>query len=310
MNDTINPTRSILSVPGHRVAMHKKASESAADVIMLDLEDSVPVEEKSAAPQAVAASLKNLDWGTKTLAVRLNAPDTPFCFKDALEVVGAAGDRIDYLVLPKVNTAGDVHFLDRLLQGIELDNTFARPLGIEAAIETAQGLEQVSDIARSSRRLRALSFGVADYTASIGAGLASISGHGENEAEIYPGHRWHFPLSRMVMAAKANGLSAIDAPFGNFRDEDGLKASAAMAKALGCDGKWAIHPDQIPVINAVFSPSALEIQRARTILEAAENAGSARGAVAVEGKMVDQATIRLARALMARARALGLVHGK
>jgi len=303
----VKPVRSILSVPGHRLAMHQKASVSDADVIMLDLEDSVPVDEKAGARQVIVSSLKDLEWGTKTLAVRINAPDTPFCFRDALEVAGAAGDRIDYLVLPKVNSAGDIHFLDRLLRGIELENHFDSPMGIEAAIETAQGLERISDISRASRRLCALSFGVADYTASLGASLASISGHGENEAEIYPGHRWHFPLSRMIMAAKANKLPAIDAPFGNFRDLEGLKASAAMAKALGCDGKWAIHPDQIPVINQVFSPSAREISRAQTILKAAEKGGPARGAVAVEGKMVDQATIRLARDLMARARAMNLI---
>ncbi|MCG8614870.1 MAG: HpcH/HpaI aldolase/citrate lyase family protein, partial [Desulfobacterales bacterium] len=149
--------------------------------------------------------------------------------------------------------------------------------------------------------------GVADYTASVGAGLASVSGHGENEDNIYPGHRWHFPLSRMIMAAKANHCFAVDAPFGNFRDLDGLKASAAMAKALGCDGKWAIHPAQIDTINQVFSPTPEEIERASQILDAAEKAGTGRGAVAVDGKMVDQATIRLARKVRDQALHFGLM---
>lgn len=303
----MKPVRSILSVPGHRPAMHEKARGSDADLIMLDLEDSVPVGKKAAARQTVIESLKDLDWGTKALAVRINAPDTPFCFRDALEIAGAAGHKIDRLVLPKVNSERDIHFLDRLLMGIEMENRFHRPMGIEAAIETARGLEQISGIARAGSRLCALSFGVADYTASVGAGLASISGHGENEADIYPGHRWHFPLSRMIMAAKANGLAAIDAPFGDFRDMEGLSASAAQARALGCEGKWAIHPDQIQAINDIFSPSSDEIARARTIINAAEQDGSKLGAIAVDGKMVDQATIRLARNLMDQARALGLI---
>ncbi|WDP92572.1 MAG: CoA ester lyase [Desulfobacter sp.] len=300
------PARSILSVPGHRPSMHEKARLSKADVVMLDLEDSVPAAEKAKARQAVAKSLNTLDWCNKTLAVRVNSCDTPFCVRDVMETADAAGKNIDYLVLPKVNSAGDIHFLDRLLTGIELEKGLDREIAMEAAIETARGMEEIRNIARASRRLQALSFGVADYTASVGAGLASVSGHGENEAEIYPGHRWHFPLSRMVMAAKASGLAAVDAPFGNFKDLQGLKASARRARALGCDGKWAIHPDQIPVINEIFSPLPEEIHRARIILEAAEQAGPGRGAVAVQGKMVDRATVRLARELMARAGALGL----
>lgn len=304
----MKPSRSILSVPGHRETMHEKASASAADVIMLDLEDSVPVNEKARARQVVVRSILGLNWQGKTLAVRINGTDTPFGFRDAVEVAGAAGDRIDVMVLPKVNSPGDVHFLDRLLSGIEMETGRNRAISIEAAIETAQGLDRVSDIARATQRLRSLSFGVADYTASVGAGLASVSGHGENEATIYPGHRWHFPLSRMVMAAKARDLLAIDAPYGNFRDAKGLAASAAMAKALGCNGKWAIHPDQIPTINEIFSPAPEEIARAKKILAATGNDTDSKGAVGIDGKMVDQATIRLARDLWAQAKYLGLAE--
>ena len=288
--------------------MHEKASKSEADVVMLDLEDSVPTDEKVNARQIVIDSLTRLSWQGKTLAVRINSPDTPFAFRDAVEVAGAAGDYIDVMVLPKVNAAADIHFLDRLLFGIEMETGRGRPVGIEAAIETAKGLDSVSAIAGAGPRLCSLSFGVADYTASIGAGLASISGHGENEENIYPGHRWHFPLSRMVMAAKANGLLALDAPYGNFKDAKGLKQSATMAKALGCSGKWAIHPDQIEIINQVFSPAPEEIARAKKILSAVTTTGPGRGAIAIDGKMVDQATIRLARDLWEQAVHLGLAE--
>ncbi|HCY85580.1 MAG TPA: CoA ester lyase [Desulfobacteraceae bacterium] len=303
----MKPIRSVLSVPGNRAEMHEKARCSAADMVMLDLEDSVPPEEKKQARQTVVRTISDLAWKDKALAVRINALDTPFGYKDAVEVAEAVGDKLDLLVLPKTNTPGDIHFLDRLLSGIELACGHKFVLNIEAAIETAAGLNQVSAIAAASQRLASLSFGVADYTASVGAGLASVSGHGENDAHVYPGHRWHFPLSRMIMAAKANGCFAVDAPFGNFKDSEGLKASATMAKALGCDGKWAIHPAQIDTINQVFSPTPEEIERALKILKTAKEAGHTRGAVAIDGKMVDQATIRLARRVRDHARHLGLV---
>ncbi len=300
--------RSILSVPGHVVKMHGKAAESPADVIMLDLEDSVPPDAKEAARRQVVESLAAIDWHGKTVTVRINSLDTPFAYRDLVDVVEAAGARIDAVVVPKVGHPGEVHCVDRLLDGIEQACGLPGGIGIEASIETAEGLAEVTAIARASRRLRSLVFGIADYSASIGARLVSLSGHGENEAEIYPGHRWHFALSRMVMAAKANGLLAIDAPYGHFKDVEGLQRSAVMATALGCDGKWAIHPDQLATINQVFSPTKEDIRRAVTILEAAEAAaGNLRGAVAVEGRMVDQATVRLARRLYDQARHLGLV---
>ena len=300
--------RSILSVPGHVVKMHGKAAESGADVIMLDLEDSVPPEAKEDARRQVVQSLLEIDWRDKTVTFRINSLDTPFAYRDMVDVVEAAGARIDAVVVPKVNHPGDIHCVDRLLDGIEQACGWPATIGIEASIETAEGLAEVTAIARASRRLRTLVFGIADYSASIGARLVSLSGHGENEAEIYPGHRWHFALSRMVMAAKANGLLAIDAPLGHFKDSEGLERSATMACALGCDGKWAIHPSQLETLNQVFSPTAEDIQRAVTILAAAETAAqNQRGAVAVEGRMVDQATVRLARRLYEQARHLGLI---
>ncbi|HSQ42739.1 MAG TPA: CoA ester lyase [Fibrobacteraceae bacterium] len=304
----MKPNRSILSVPGHISKMHTKALQSAADVVMLDLEDSVPVDSKLQARESVVESIRNLDWSAKILTVRINGVDTPFAYRDLVEVLETVGDRVDAVVVPKVNTPGDVHFVARLLDGIEMAKEFHRPIRIEVSIETALGLSNAQKIAAASPRIKSLVFGIADYTASVGARLVSISGHGEREDEIYPGHRWHYPLSAMVMAAKAHGLLAIDAPYGNFQDEAGLHKAAAMTCAIGCDGKWAIHPSQIAPINEVFTPSREDIERAAQILNAAHAAEvSGVGAIAVDGRMVDQATIRLARDLWERALHLNLI---
>ena len=304
----MKPRRSTLSVPGHIEKMHVKASRRNVDVIMLDLEDSVPVEAKESARAQVIQSIHAIDWQATTLTVRINGLDTPFGYRDLLEVVESAGPRIEAVVLPKVDHPGDIHFVCRMLDGIEAAKGFSNRVNIEAIIESAEGLEQVSQIANASDRLITMVFGIVDYSASIGARLVSISGHGEKEEEIYPGHRWNFEMSRIVMAAKAHGLLAIDAPYGNFKDPEGLQRSAALACALGYDGKWAIHPDQIDIINQVFSPSKEDVDRAIKVLAAHEEAQEkGLGAVAVEGRMVDQATVRLARQLYEQARHLKLV---
>ncbi len=294
----MKPRRSILSVPGHIKKMHDKAMDSKADVVMLDLEDSVPLDAKASARDQVVRTLLSREPDGRTTALRINAIDTPFAYRDLLEVVESAGDRLDAVVVPKVDHPGDVHFVDRFLTGMEMNSGVSRPIGIEASIESAEGLERVSEIARASNRLVSLVFGIADYSASVGARLASISGHGEGEETITTGYRWHFPVSRIVMAAKSAGILAIDAPYGHFKDVTGLETSAQTTCALGCDGKWAIHPDQIDTINRVFSPTDEEVERARRILEADETAReNGLGAVAVDGRMVDQATVRLARRL-------------
>lgn len=304
----MKPRRSNLSVPGHLKKMHGKASESQADVIMLDLEDSVPVEEKAKAREQVIDSLLSLNWEQKTVTVRVNALDTPFAYRDVLEVVEHAGHVIDAIVIPKVNHPGDIYFADRMLDGIEMGKDNSPTIGIEASIETAEGLLNATDIVRASNRVKTLVFGIADYSASIGARLVSISGHGEKEEELYPGHRWHFAISNMVMHAKANGALAIDAPYGNFKDSEGLRRSAVMACALGCDGKWAIHPSQIETINEVFTPSPEDIALAAKVIEANALARSeGKGAIAVEGRMVDQATVRLATKVWEQAKFLQLV---
>ncbi|MBM9536440.1 HpcH/HpaI aldolase/citrate lyase family protein [Desulfobulbus alkaliphilus] len=304
----MKPRRSNLSVPGHMTKMHGKANTSNADVIMLDLEDSVPLEEKNSARDQVIASLLDLDWTQKTVTVRINALDTPFAYRDLVEVAEKAGHIIDSIVIPKVNHPGDVYFADRLLSGIELANTARRPLGLELSIETAEGLMRAAEIIAASARGLSLVFGIADYSASIGARLVSISGHGEKEEELYPGHRWHFAISNMVMHAKAHGRLAIDAPYGNFKDTEGLRRSAVMACALGCDGKWAIHPSQVDTINEVFTPREEDVALAAKVLAASEQARKeGKGAVAVDGRMVDQATVRMATQLWEQARHLQLI---
>ncbi len=304
----MKPRRSILSVPGHVEKMHPKARQSRADVVMLDLEDSVPPKAKETARTAVVNALRTIDWGAKIVTARINALDTPFGYRDLLVLAEEAGERLDAVVIPKVDDRADIHFADRMLTGIEMARGLSARIGLEAIIESARGLANVGEIAAASDRLATLIFGVADYSASIGARLTSISGHGEKEEELYPGHRWHFAMSRLVMAAKAHGLMAIDAPYGNFKDTSGLRRAAVMAAALGCDGKWAIHPEQLDTINAVFSPAPADIERARRVIAAYTEAQAAgRGAVSVDGRMVDRASLRLAQQLWEQARHLKLV---
>jgi len=304
----MKPRRSILSVPGHIEKMHAKACQSKADGVILDLEDSVPIDSKAPARKTAIHSILSLDWQEKTVTFRINGLDTPYGYRDLLEVVEAAGQRIDAVVVSKVNHPGDIHFVSRLLDGLEMSKNLPRRIGIEATIESAQGLESVSETAKASDRLKTLIFGIVDYSVSIGARLISISGHGEKEAEVYPGHRWNFEMSKIAMAAKANGLMAIDAPYGNFKDPEGLRQSAAIACALGFDGKWVIHPDQIDIINEIFSPSKEDIARAEKVLAAHKEAEEkGLGAVAVDGRMVDRATVRLATRLYEQAKHLKLI---
>jgi citrate lyase beta subunit len=292
----ISRQRSTLSVPGHLEKMHKKAFQSTVDVVMLDLEDSVPLESKHSAREQIIYTLKNIESWKGGISVRINSTDTSYCFRDAIEVVQTVGTKIDSIVLPKVDSAGDVHFLSRLLDGIEQETGMQTPIAIDASIESALGVENIVEIA-SAARVRSLVFGIADYSASIGARLNSISGHGENEQDIYPGHRWNFVMSKIAQTAKAHNLLAIDSPYGNFQDSQGLEKSAKIACALGFDGKWAIHPSQIEKINEVFSPAQEDIDRANRILAAAK-ANPGRGAVAVDGRMIDKATVRLAQKLV------------
>ncbi|MCX7823273.1 MAG: CoA ester lyase [Syntrophobacterales bacterium] len=289
--------RCVLSVPGNRENMLRKAKGIAVDFIMLDLEDSVPMEEKEKARQMVAELLsEGGEWSSLSRSVRINPMDSPYAYRDLIGVFERAGEFIDTVVIPKVNHPCEVRAVDYILTQIEEAMGFSPgKIGIEASIETAEGLLRVEEIAFSSERLESLVFGIADYAASVGALVKGVSGHGDSE-DFYPGHRWHFPLSRMIMAAKAAGIAAIDAPYGNYKDPEGLRLSCLLSAALGCDGKWAIHPDQVAIIEEVFSPGEEDIERSKRIIEAYElSKKEKRGSLAFEGKMVDGASLRIAR---------------
>lgn len=297
MERPIRLRRSILSVPANREKMVQKAFTLPVDFLMLDLEDSVPVQEKEEARKHVIAALTDQDWKGKVKAYRINAMDTPFAYRDIIDIVEAAGNRVEVIVVPKVNDAAEIKAIDYLLTQIEMRMGFQNPIGLEASIETAEGMLRVEEIAFSSQRLEALVFGVADYSASLTMMSKGVSGHGDAE-DFYPGHRWHFPLSRMAMAAKAAGLAAIDAPYGNYKDSAGLKRSCLLSAALGYDGKWAIHPDQLQIINEMYTPSAEDLERSQRILNAYREAQKEGcGSLAIDGKMVDAASIRVARVI-------------
>mgnify|MGYP001131735052 CR=1 FL=1 len=303
MNRPFRLRRCTLSVPGNREKMLAKAKNIVVDVLMFDLEDSVPVNEKAKARQMVSECLlSEKDWASGSRSVRINPMDSPYAYRDIVDVVEKAGEVIDSIVIPKVNHPCEVKAVDYILTQIEQSMGFPEGrIGLEASIETAEGLLRVEEIAFSSERLETLVFGIADYAASVGAMSRGISGHGESE-DFYPGHRWHFPLSRMIMAAKAAGLSAIDAPYGDYKDPEGLRKSCLLAASLGCDGKWAIHPDQISIIEGVFSPTEEDIERSRRIIEAYEESKKeGRGSLALDGKMIDGASLRIAMKISAYA---------
>lgn len=299
--------RTILSVPGHLEKMHYKAADSAADCIMLDLEDSVPIDKKDDAVLKVIKSLNDVDWHGKSISVRVNHPETPYCYRDIIQIIELSDSVIDSIVLPKTDHERDVHFAERLIYGVSAMKGITRPIALEASIESPTGLARVNEIAASSPRLHALIFGIADYQAALGAKLISVSGHGENEEQVYPGYRWNYVISRIVNAAKAHGLEAVDAPYGNFKDDEGLTRAAAISIALGMDAKWAIHPNQIDIINKAFAPSPEEIKIAEAVIAAHWEARSrGLGSVQLDGRMIDHATISLAEKTIEKSKVFGL----
>jgi citrate lyase subunit beta/citryl-CoA lyase len=289
--------RSTLAVPGSNLAYIDKAAEGDADVVFLDLEDAVAPPEKEQARKNVIAALNEIDWAArgKTVSVRINGLDTHYCYRDIIEVMEQAGDRLHTFLVPKVGVPADLYLVEALLNQVEQARGFDTRVGLEALIETALGMANVEAIAARGGRLEALHFGVADYAASNRARTVSIGGLNPD----YPGDQWHFALSRMIVACRAYGLRAIDGPFGDFADQDGYRAGARRAAALGAEGKWAIHPSQIGLANDIFSPLPTEVDRARRIIAAlreAERAGN--GAAAVDGKMIDAASERMAAAII------------
>ena len=286
-----------MAVPGSQPGMFRKALEGEADYIFLDLEDAVAPADKVQARLNVIAALLEFDWRErgKTICVRINGIDTHYMYRDVVDVVEQAGHRLDVLLIPKVGVPADVYLVDALLTQIEEAKGISHRIGIDVLIETALGMANVEAIAQSSRRLEAMHFGVADYAASCRARTVNIGGLNPD----YPGDQWHAALSRMVVACRAYGLRAIDGPFGDFKDSEGYRAAARRAAALGIEGKWAIHPSQIALANEVFTPPEGEIDRARRILEALEQAArEGRGAAQLDGRMIDAASARMARVVV------------
>lgn len=302
-----------LAVPGSSTKLFEKAAKSAADVIFLDLEDAVAPDDKPQARKNIIQALHDIDWGRKTMSVRINGLDTHYMYRDVVEVVEGAGDKLDLVMVPKVGTAADIYAVDMLLTQIETAKGFKKRIGIEAIIETALGMQNIHEIAAASPRLESLHFGVADYAASTRARTTSIGGpnplygvltdkDGDTPREFFWGDMWHYAIARMVVAARANGLRPIDGPFGDFSDAEGYKAQANRAAILGCEGKWAIHPSQIPLANEVYTPPESEVTKARRILEAMKQAqAEGKGAVALDGKLIDIASIRQAEGIVKQA---------
>ncbi|MDX2192964.1 MAG: CoA ester lyase [Gemmatimonadales bacterium] len=296
--------RSELAVPGSNPAMFEKALQSAADYVFLDLEDAVAPADKEQARVNVIQALNDLDWkgAKKTVAVRVNGIDTHYFYRDMVDVIEQAGHRLDVVLVPKVGVPGDVYLTDALLTQIEAARKIPHRIGIDVLIETALGIANVEAIAQSSRRLEAMHFGVADFAASNRARTVSIGGLNPD----YPGDQWHAALCRMIWACRAYGLRPIDGPFGDFNDPEGFIAAAKRGAALGIEGKWAIHPKQITLANEVFTPPPAEVDRARRILVALDEAArQGKGAAQLDGKMIDAASARMAENIVRMAEAIG-----
>ncbi len=305
--------RSELAVPGSNIRMLEKAPTAGADVVFLDLEDAVAPDDKAQARKNVIEALNDLDWSNCAVSVRINGLDTHYCYRDIVDVVEQAGDKLDTILIPKVNRPADILFVSTMLEQIEAAKGYD-PINLHILIETAMGMANVESIAQTCpERLEAMVFGVADYAASTQARTTNMGGANPNyytlthpddngNRERHWGDQWHFAISRMVVACRAYGLRPIDGPFGDFNDPDGYRAVASSVAALGVEGKWAIHPSQIALANEVFTPAAAEVDRARRILAAMDEAArEGRGAVALDGRLIDAASIRQAQVLVDKA---------
>lgn len=295
--------RSELSTPASNPGMIEKAAGSAADLVFLDLEDSVAPMEKVAARDNVVRGLTTLDWGTKTRAVRINSLDTHWAYEDIIHIAEEAGEHLDIMIVPKVMSAEDVRWVDVLLSQIEMKLGREHKIGLEVLIEEVQAMTNVVEIAAATPRLEALIFGPGDYSASQGVRSSAVGGVSDD----YPGDIWHYARNQVVVAARAAGIDAVDGPFADFRDADGYSRECTRAATLGFVGKWAIHPSQIELANEGFSPTQNQVDRARKMIAAyAEAEAKGLGAVAVDGIMVDAASARLWRNVTSKADLIGM----
>ena len=305
--------RSELAVPGSNTKFIEKAAGSKADVVFLDLEDAVAPADKEQARKNVIEALNDLDWSGTTMSMRINGLDTHYMYRDVVDVLEQAVDKLDLIMIPKAGTAADVYALDMLVTQIEDAKGYKKRIGFEMIIETALGMENVHEIAAASPRNETLHFGVADYAASTKARTTVIGGPNRDYAvltdpdddgarQVHWGDMWHYAVARMVVAARAHGLRPVDGPFGDFSDPEGYKANASRSAVLGCEGKWAIHPSQVDLANEMFTPSEKEITQANRILEAMDKAQKeGQGAVALDGRLIDIASIKQAEVLVKKA---------
>ena len=295
--------RTCHAVPGSSERFIAKAVGLEADEIFLDLEDAVAPNEKEAARARVIESLNTLDFGSKTVVVRVNGTDTPHYYKDLIEVVERAGGKLDAIMVPKVRTPGDVEMTAKLLTQIELATGLeVGRIGIEAQIEDATGLLACEAIATASPRMETLIFGPGDYSAAVGIPITTIGAAPDG----YPGDHLNYVYSRLVVAARAAGIQAIDGPYARVGDDEGLRSRSALARALGLDGKWTIHPGQIEIVNEVFSPAREQWERAEAMLAAYDSAHrKGAGAAVFEGEMIDEANRKMAERIAFAGRAAG-----
>ncbi|MAY31747.1 MAG: L-malyl-CoA/beta-methylmalyl-CoA lyase [Rhodovulum sp.] len=298
------PNRCQLFGPGSRPAIFEKMAASAADVINLDLEDSVAPDDKPEARKNIIQAIGDVDWGNKYLSVRINSLDTPFWYRDVVELLEQAGDRLDQIMIPKVGCAADIYAVDALVTAIETAKGRTKPISFEVIIESAAGVAHVEEIAASSPRLQAMSLGAADFAASMGMATTGIGGTQENYYMLRDGVKhwsdpWHWAQAAIVAACRTHGVLPVDGPFGDFSDDEGYRAQARRSATLGMVGKWAIHPKQVALANEVFTPSEEAVTEAREILAAMEEAKArGEGATVYKGRLVDIASIKQAEVIV------------
>jgi malyl-CoA/(S)-citramalyl-CoA lyase len=306
------PNRCQLFGPGSRPAIFQKMAASAADVINLDLEDSVAPDDKAEARRNIVAAIGDVDWGTKTLSVRINGLDTPFWYRDVVDLLENASDRLDQIMIPKVGNAADIYAVDALVSSIEAAKGRRKRISLEVIIETAAGIAHVEQIAAASPRLQAMSLGAADFAASMGMQTTGIGGTQENyymhrDGQKYWADPWHWAQAAIVAACRTHGVLPVDGPFGDFSDDEGFRAQALRSATLGMVGKWAIHPRQVALANEVFTPSEAAVVEAREILAAMEEAKrTGQGAAVYKGRLVDLASIRQAEVIVRQAEMIAL----
>lgn len=295
-----------LAVPGSNPDMFEKALKSGVDFVFLDLEDAVAPDDKLRARKNVIEAINDLDWEGHgvTVSVRINGLDTQYMVRDVVDLLEQAGAKLKTILIPKVGVYADVYMVEAMVNQLEMQQGLKNRIGLECLIETALGMANVEDIAKQGAlggRLEALHFGVADYAASNRARTTNIGGLNPD----YPGDQWHAAISRMTVACRAYGLRPIDGPFGDIKDPEGYQMAARRAAALGCEGKWAIHPSQIELANAVFTPPEAEVNKAKRILQALKDAAAqGKGAAALDGRLIDAASEKMANNIVKAAEAI------